>query len=636
MNRHTRLFTLTLCLSFVAPICAQTPAAAPGNQTKSKPPAATRKTAVADPLAETRRTTAIALVTALADEARGFHDATLRARVQAHAADALWDVERERAKNLFRRAWDAADAADRDSERKEEEDRQRQMRESGGVVIAGRPRLRPEVLRLAAKRDRVLGEELLAKLDEATKQQIEKAQSETAAAAAQPTPTPRRANELTPAEAQRLDLARQLLEGGDVERAKQFAAPALERVTTAGTKFLVALRAAAPADADAIFRTLLLRAADDPAADANTISYFSSYLFTPGIFITAERGGGWGTETWQAPAATAEVPAELRAAFFNVATQVLLRPLPVAEQDQTTAGRAGTYFVIARLLPLFEQHVPERAPLLRTQLAALTPDAPENWRTGRDPMLTEGLRPKDEPARDQVQDALDRLSRAQTPEERDRIYIEAAFAAAHKGDTTRARTFAEKISDPEARRQLRAFLDFDIVRRAVDKKDADELLRAVKDSDLTPLQRVYGYTEAARLLAKKDRARTLEVLDEATATVRRMDGQDPARASALLAVLVRTFELDRARVWELLPELVKTVNALSDFSGEDGRIVSQFRSKGFGAVFSMRSDSFDLTGIFTQLARADMERAVELARSFSGESPRAVATLAVARAVLEK
>jgi hypothetical protein len=46
--------------------------------------------------------------------------------------------------------------------------------------------------------------------------------------------------------------------------------------------------------------------------------------------------------------------------------------------------------------------------------------------------------------------------------------------------------------------------------------------------------------------------------------------------------------------------------------------------------------SFDLNDIFAKLAAEDLQRAVELAKAFDGESPRAVATLAVARAVLAK
>jgi hypothetical protein len=622
-----------LGLSLTASLAAQTPASAPpSKQRAGKPAVVTRNTAV-DPLAETRRVNAIALLNSLADEARGFHNETLRARVQARAADALWTTDQERAKALFRRAWEAAEIADREAQRKEEEDMERQRAKGGSIMIAGTPRLRPEVLRLAAKRDRALGEELLAKLDEARKQDAEAAQAETAAANANAGTRP---NQLSDAAAHRLELARQLLESGDAEQAKQFALPALGRETIAGLQFLLALRVSQPTDADALYRDLLLRAAADPATDANTISHFSSYLFSPTLFVSVNRTGGWSSQGWQMPASTAEFPAELRAAFFDVAAAVLTRPLPPPDQDRTTSGRVGTYAIIARLLPLFEQYAADKAPLLRTQLAALTPDAPESWRTGRESMLTEGLRPANDAGRDPVQDALDRLNRATTPEARDEAYLAAAFAAQRKNDLSRARDLADKISDTEARRQLRAYLDFVGVMRASEKKDATELLRLAGEGDLTQMQRVYAYTQAARLLQKSDRARALETLDAAAQAARRIDAADPDRARAMLSVLTEIYELDHSRAWEQLPDLVKIVNALDDFSGEDGRLVGQFRAKGWGSINSTTSDSFDLSGIFSKLAREDMDRAVEFARSFNGESPRAVAMLSVARAILEK
>jgi hypothetical protein len=46
--------------------------------------------------------------------------------------------------------------------------------------------------------------------------------------------------------------------------------------------------------------------------------------------------------------------------------------------------------------------------------------------------------------------------------------------------------------------------------------------------------------------------------------------------------------------------------------------------------------SFDLTGLFDSLAREDFDRASALARTLKGESPRSVASLAVARSVLVK
>jgi hypothetical protein len=91
-----------------------------------------------------RQEQARALLFSLSGEARGFRDQKLRARSLARITDALWDVAVEQGRATFREAWDAAHTADRES--------------------AGRLNLRGEVLRLAAKRDRLLAEEFLQKL----------------------------------------------------------------------------------------------------------------------------------------------------------------------------------------------------------------------------------------------------------------------------------------------------------------------------------------------------------------------------------------------------------------------------------------------------------------------------------------
>jgi hypothetical protein len=117
MPKPFRLFAFVLCVLAIALNAA---AQQPSAQTKKS---ASKKTAEADPLAEVRRTTAITLVSALADEARNFNDSMLRARVQARSADTLWDTDKERARALFRRAWEAAEAADHENERLTDEER---------------------------------------------------------------------------------------------------------------------------------------------------------------------------------------------------------------------------------------------------------------------------------------------------------------------------------------------------------------------------------------------------------------------------------------------------------------------------------------------------------------------------------
>src|SRR5215470_15981433 len=113
-----------------------------------------------------RRAIAIQLVTTLADEARSFKDQTRRARIQARAADVLWDTDPDRSRELFRRAWDAAALVDEETARARADELKKSAAEP--VVVRGGPDLRTEVLRLAAKRERQLGEAFLKMLDEAT------------------------------------------------------------------------------------------------------------------------------------------------------------------------------------------------------------------------------------------------------------------------------------------------------------------------------------------------------------------------------------------------------------------------------------------------------------------------------------
>lgn len=632
MFRHARLFfALVFCLNafhFPANARQQPPAKV------KKAPAKTASTAAADPMLEVRRTTAIMLITSLADEARNFRDSMLRGRVQARAADALWDTDKERARGLFRRAWEAAEAADAENDRRVEEERRRQVGERGNFSIQVPPSLRTEVLRLAAKRERALGEEFLARLDEAKKEET----SATASRTEQPPPgsQPRtEPGEAPPAAAKRLRLAVQLLDDGDIERAVQFADPALGTVSLSALVFLARLRTLRAAAADERYAALIARSAADPASDANTASILSSYIFTPGLFVTFSPGAGSSTNQWSDNVKPpADISPQLRAAYFRAAAQILLRPAPAPDQDRTSSGRAGWYMVITRLLPLFDQFAPERSPALRTQLAALMPDTPEDVRQPGNSALTTGLVPEDQ-NRDRTQETLNRLDRAKTADERDAIYVEAAFNALRKKDP-RIDEFVDKIENIDLRGRVRAYVDYEMTQRAIRDKDMTEALRIARAGGLTPVQRTWALTEIARLLAKDDPSRAIEMLDEASLETKRIDAASPDRVRALVAVATQMSELDRPRVWEVMNEVVKASNATAEFTGEDGQLNIHLQTKNMSMRTSNSAESFDLRGIFTTLAREDITRAVELARGFSGESPRAVATLAIARAVLDK
>jgi hypothetical protein len=626
MKRNpARLVATALCLCSLAQATAARQA--PPQQAPTKRPAATvRRPADADPMAEVKRASAVSLVTSLAEEARTYRDAALGARVQARAADALWETDKARASELFRRAWEAAEAADRAAESLTSEERRDRPA----------PPVRREVVSLAAKRDQKLGEEFLAKMDESRKSEDSAASN--APTAPGSTPTGERFNPDQPpaAMAQRLSLAQQLLDGGDPERAVQFADPALYPVNTFGIAFLNTLRDKNAQAADQRFLSLASRAVSDPASDANSVSLLAAYVFTPFLYVTVRPDGASHTRRRRENnSPPADMPPALRDAFLNAAAQILLRPLAPADQDRSSTGRIGAYVVTTRLLPFFERYAPDRAALLRARQSLLAQDTPEQNRRADDPLLTRGVAPED-PNRDRVQEALDRLSRAKSSGERDIVYFEAARAAMGN-DPERARELAEKIEDPDTRAQLIAFMAFERVQEAVRAKKADDALRLARGDQLTPVQRAWGLTEAARLLAKSEPGHAAEALDEAAAVARRMDEDSPDRLRALVAVATQMAALDRTRVWELMNEVVKSVNALPDFSGEGGEMTVRVKFKDGGAMTqNVNVESFDLTGLFDSLAREDFDRASALARTLKGDSPRAVATLAVARYVLAK
>ncbi|HKP72377.1 MAG TPA: hypothetical protein VJT82_05535 [Pyrinomonadaceae bacterium] len=600
----------------------------------------------ADPLAAARRANAINLINALADESRGFRDQTLRARVQLQAADALWDTDKERARALFYRAWDSADLADRENLKLRAE--QNRQQGSGGRALAtnlNRPDMRGEVLRAAAKRDRALGEDFLARMEESRKREdgeLNNASSNLPASSDAPSANPggtsqRRDPQATPPEVERrLRLAMQFLEDNDVERALQFADPVLNRVTPESVEFLVNLREKSATEGDKRFAALLISTASDPASDASDILLLSSYVLTPHMYMTIGEGGqGISTSRRSNEITTPDLPAPIRLAFARAAGQVLLRPLPQEDQDHTATGRVGTYFVISRLMPFFEQVVPEGVPALRARLAALNPDIPEQARKQLGNDLTRGLVPEGSQG-DPVQSALDDAARSTDPRLRDNAYMQAAQAASRNGDP-RARDYADKIEDADLRRQVRGFIDFGLLTRAVrEKKDGAEVLRLVSTGELTPVQRTWGYTEAARLLAKDDRPRALEALESAANAAKNIDAEDPDRVRSIVAVATRFFEFDRNRAWEIMADAVKAANAAPEFTGADGGLAARVQTRGTRMTINFPAPVFDLTGVFTTLAKENMDRAVALAQTFTGESPRAIATLAVARSVLEQ
>jgi hypothetical protein len=427
-----------------------------------------------------------------------------------------------------------------------------------------------------------------------------------------------------------------MLQSGFLERALQFADPVLNTVSMETINFLVDLRTKddAAGMADTRYAALLASSMNNAQADANTVSLLSSYLFTPGLYVVFS-GSSMSSSQMRSTFKPIEISPDLRNAFFQTAAAILLRPLPPPGQDPAGPAHIDErYLVTKRLLPFFEQYAPaEMGASLRGQQNALNTVASESARKSDDDWLNRGLRPE-KPAEDREQALLNRLDTARTSTERDGIYISLANTVARKGDL-RAREFASKIEDPELRKEFGAYLDGQLLNYHVDKKQTEPALELMRRGDITHLHRVWALTQVAKVVVKTDRDTAVQLVEDAANEARRIDVSDAGRARGLFAVANALRVVDPARVWDATFDAVKAANSAEEFTGEDGELILQFQSKHQSSVNTNDAPDFDLEGIFKELSNQDYDRAVELARGFEREGPRAVATIAIARAVLE-
>lgn len=570
-----------------------------------------------------RRDRARQLLISLSTDARTFNDQTLRARSLARIADTLWQLDADHARSLFRKAWESAEVADQETDKKLQEEINNQKTRTGAFAITFPPNIRREVLKLAARHDRPMAEEFLAKLI------TQKGESPNSATNSRD-PLTDRPDEAT---SQRLAVASDLLKADHIERAFQFAAPALPFVNPGTIDFLSDLREKNVTLADSAYAGLLKSSIINPQSDANTVSLLASYIFTPHMFMTFSAAGA-STSQRGSIIEPATVTPELRATFFQAAATILLRPLPSLDQsDQGSSGVDGKYLVIKRLLPLFEQFASaEVVESLRSHVNALNANVSNNARRREEDSINRGITP-DKPLAEREQEILDRIDRVKTSAERDALYLQLAFMLSRQGDV-RARDIASKVENTETRKQAQPFVDSTLANYFVDKKLSDAALELVHKGELTRSHKSWILTECAKLIAGTDNTKALELIDEATDEARRIEPSDSALPRALLAVANALKVVDTARVWDATFDAVKAANSAEGFTGEDGQFIFRFQSRGQNSISNKPVADFDLEPIFRDLALLDYDRAVELARGFQSEGPRAIATIAIARAVL--
>jgi hypothetical protein len=230
---------------------------------------------------------------------------------------------------------------------------------------------------------------------------------------------------------------------------------------------------------------------------------------------------------------------------------------------------------------------------------------------------------------------LDQIEHAKTSAERDELYLKLALLALSKDDM-RARDYVSKIEESWFREQAQAWVDPCLAISAIAKKKIEVALEMARIGKLTHIQRVWILTQAAKLLAKTNRDKALSLVDDAATEARRIEEVDLDRPRGLLAVANALKLVEPSRAWDAVFDAVKAANSTEGFTGEDGVLALEINGR---SQLSYRKDGvpdFDLEGIFSKLANDDYDRAVQLTRGFQGEAPRANATIAIARSILNE
>jgi hypothetical protein len=250
-------------------------------------------------------------------------------------------------------------------------------------------------------------------------------------------------------------------------------------------------------------------------------------------------------------------------------------------------------------------------------------------------LLTEGIKPENYSA--EVGDTEEQLGLARSSEERDEIYAAAAARLAPSGNK-RAREFADSIDDSQFRKEITNYVDVELIKFAIRKKNLTEAIQLAGAGELNHFQRSWSYTQAARLLIDSDRDRALNLLEKATDEADRIDADNRDATFALINIANQFLAIDHSRAWELLNKTVKLANSAEDFTGDDISMPSwsMIVTKNGTRFVRLPDADFNFSRVLRTLAQDDLFRSIELAKGFKYESARAYATLSVARAILEK
>ncbi|MEP7273047.1 MAG: hypothetical protein ABI882_16220 [Acidobacteriota bacterium] len=607
---------------------------APGFAQQTKPAAPLPKasaTADKEPPAEEPEITrlqqrAISIIRETARDAVTLEDRRTIARIQARSATAIWKFDVENARDLCEKAFETALAHYRETK-----DTGSERRPSG--LNVQRADVRQEVIRAVSRHDPAMAKTM-------TERFIEERQREMAEQRTDQVRDDRLLGKNDPAGEQLLTLASSLLKT-DREAAVELARRGLaSSIPSFAASFLVSLANLDRKAADQLYLFALGRLAAQETPIPGQLLVLAAYPFGDDrIFIS--DGNSTSSIGFGKPKDFAIDVAVVRS-FFAIAVDVLGRAARLdTAQFPDLVARVNSALFAARLLEgkvaQYEPSLAEKWPVLISSLHGVATEAGRGG-VGRtlENVAKEMRPPTVAESEDRIKALLDQAEKTSDFARRDEIYNQAAQAARRAGDMSRAMSIADKISDMEFRQNVRDWLNFDAANDALSAKRIDEAHRYALDVSVSD-QRAYLLFQIAKaLLSGKDRGRAIDMLEEAARKASSADNT-AEKLRALLGISNVYAGIDPSRAFEIATEAMKVAGKVPDYGPDTTSLFRSLNRKGGGSTsYSTSSaDEFDVGKTLSVLARADLERALNLAQSIESKPLQLLTIVAVASSLLE-
>ena len=565
---------------------------------------------------EQQVTRILAVLSATADNAKTWTDATAASKVQAQIADVIWDADADIARGYLIKAWETTDKVE-------------VPKREGSPFRNQSPRTeaRREVILVARKRAPDLAKKWLQQMAQESEQD----------------PRDRGVfDDRTPRSTVLLQMALQVVQD-DPEAAATLAIDSLQDGVSFGfQQVLIRIQEKSFELSQRVFRAALSRLRTAGMLDPNELLILYAYLYTPGRIPAANTDGNSGHVQIAVGrdrpqiAAAAQLNPSLASDFLQLAAGLLISaPLPVATANPAVSARAQLSAINTLLGPTSER-LPELAVALRVRAQQISTDAKLSTVPQSAPPNTPASLPGETSA-SYAERRVDQLEEAARNETftlgRDIAYAKAALATTAE-NYVRGRSLADKIDDGSLRDNLKNWLTYRATLYFVSQNNPDKAYEvAAKNND--PIQRAASLVVGAKQLIKsKDTTRANQWLQEARTLIRK--GEPDENSVHVAFGIVSAFAtFDRTTAFEVLSEAIRQMGKTTIGPADEDRVPSLKRFSGFDSPaditygtdgFSLRaavggfgSEQFeDLLGVVNRITPAELHglAIIELSRKY--------------------